>query len=105
MSRVPPSVEPVSTASAGAEGAHATPNEGRQRPTLVARLLLGLVHLYRLTAAVRTPRCRFLPTCSGYALEALREHGALRGTWLAIRRVGRCHPWNPGGIDPVPPRE
>ena len=79
---------------------------GGARPTSpLARLLLGLVHLYRLTAMVRTPRCRFLPSCSGYAVEALRVHGALRGTWLAIRRVGRCHPWNPGGIDPVPPRE
>lgn len=74
-------------------------------PTVPARLLLGLVQLYRLTAMARTPRCRFLPTCSSYALEALRVHGALRGTWLAIRRVGRCHPWNAGGIDPVPPRE
>jgi uncharacterized protein len=76
-----------------------------QRPSLLARLLLGIVHLYRLTAAVRTPRCRFLPSCSTYAVEALRVHGALRGTWLALRRVGRCHPWNPGGIDPVPPRK
>ena len=75
------------------------------RPSLVARLLLAIVGLYRLTAVMRTPRCRFLPTCSTYAVEALRAHGALRGTWLAIRRVGRCHPWNPGGIDPVPPRE
>jgi uncharacterized protein len=76
-----------------------------RRPSLLARLLLGVVHLYRLTAAVRTPRCRFLPSCSTYAVEALRVHGAFRGTWLALRRVGRCHPWNPGGIDPVPPRK
>lgn len=71
----------------------------------VARLLVGLLRLYRLTAVMRAPRCRFLPTCSGYAVEAVRVHGALRGSWLAARRVGRCHPWNPGGLDPVPPRE
>jgi uncharacterized protein len=75
------------------------------RPSPLARILLALVGLYRLTAAMRTPRCRFLPSCSTYAVEALRAHGALRGTWLAVRRVGRCHPWNPGGIDPVPPRK
>ncbi|HVM00364.1 MAG TPA: membrane protein insertion efficiency factor YidD [Egibacteraceae bacterium] len=49
------------------------------------------------------PRCRFLPSCSAYALEALRRHGALRGLWLAARRLGRCHPFNPGGFDEVPP--
>jgi uncharacterized protein len=75
------------------------------RPTPLARLLLGLVALYRATAVLRTPRCRFLPTCSSYAVEALRTHGALRGTWLAVRRIGRCHPWNLGGFDPVPPRK
>ncbi|MCW2903181.1 MAG: hypothetical protein JWO67_5446 [Streptosporangiaceae bacterium] len=47
-------------------------------------------------------QCRFYPTCSGYSLEALRVHGAARGTWLTVRRIGRCHPFNPGGYDPVP---
>lgn len=79
--------------------------ETETRPSPLARLLLGLLALYRATAALRSPRCRFLPTCSGYAIEAVRTYGALRGTVLAARRIGRCHPWNPGGFDPVPPRK
>jgi len=51
------------------------------------------------------PRCRFFPSCSNYAIEALRVHGAGRGSWLAARRICRCHPWHPGGFDPVPPRQ
>lgn len=69
------------------------------------RILAALVHGYRATALLRSPRCRFAPSCSTYALEALTSHGAVRGLWLAMRRIGRCHPWNDGGYDPVPPRE
>lgn len=70
-----------------------------------AWVLIQLVRVYRAVPrpASAVPRCRFLPSCSGYALEALRVHGALRGGWLAARRLGRCHPWNPGGFDEVPP--
>lgn len=64
------------------------------------------IELYRrLVSPLKTvPSCRFHPTCSSYAHQAVREHGALRGLALAVRRVLRCHPYHPGGFDPVPPR-
>src|SRR6266566_3107065 len=72
-------------------------------PTRAALLIMLPIKLYRwLIGPLFGPRCRFEPSCSAYALEALRRHGALRGSWLAIRRIGRCHPFNPGGYDPVP---
>jgi putative membrane protein insertion efficiency factor len=68
-----------------------------------ARLLRGVVHAYRL---VLSPwmgfHCRFHPTCSAYALEALERHGAVRGGWLTLRRLGRCNPWGGSGVDEVP---
>jgi len=74
------------------------------RPSAAARMLMALITGYRrFISPLLGPRCRFAPSCSAYALEAVREHGALRGTWLAVRRIGRCHPFNPGGFDPVPP--
>ena len=70
----------------------------------MTRLLLLLVRGYQLfISPLLGPRCRFYPSCSAYAVTALRTHGALRGSWLAVRRLGRCHPWNPGGVDHVPP--
>ncbi len=70
----------------------------------VAVLVLSApVHFYRYAISpMMPPRCRFLPTCSEYTLEALRRHGPLAGGWMATRRICRCHPFNPGGIDPVP---
>lgn len=69
--------------------------------SIPARVLAALIRLYRLIPKT-SGRCRFHPTCSAYALEAITSHGAVRGTWLAARRVARCHPFNAGGIDPVP---
>jgi putative membrane protein insertion efficiency factor len=73
---------------------------------VIARILIGLVRFYQLAVSPWTPQaCRFTPTCSAYALDALREHGSLRGTWLAVRRIARCHPWGGFGYDPVPSRD
>ncbi len=69
-------------------------------------LFVALVRLYQLTLSpLLPPACRFYPTCSQYALVAVREHGVLRGGWLAVARLARCHPWNPGGVDFVDGRE
>lgn len=73
---------------------------------MLARPLIGLVRLYRLLLSPWLgSNCRFQPTCSSYAIEALQVHGVLRGTWLAARRIGRCHPWGGSGYDPVPGTE
>ncbi|MBO0896919.1 membrane protein insertion efficiency factor YidD [Arthrobacter sunyaminii] len=66
-------------------------------------ILIGLLVAYRRTISpLYGPVCRFFPSCSAYALEAVTVHGAVRGTWLAARRLVRCHPWNDGGVDHVP---
>jgi putative membrane protein insertion efficiency factor len=71
--------------------------------SLAARALVFLVRCYQVgLSPVLGGQCRYFPTCSAYAIEALQRHGALRGTWLAARRIGRCHPFRPGGYDPVP---
>jgi len=70
------------------------------------KLLLGLIRAYQLTLAPFVgQQCRFTPSCSRYAAEAIRVHGPARGSWLAMKRIGRCQPFCEGGIDPVPPRE
>jgi putative membrane protein insertion efficiency factor len=75
------------------------------RPTTLAGRVLALpIIAYRRWVSPGLPaRCRFYPSCSAYALEAITRHGALKGFWLAVRRIGRCHPFHPGGYDPVPP--
>ena len=67
------------------------------------QLLLAMIRFYRKQISpCRAPCCRFTPTCSQYAMEAIREYGALKGGWMALRRVLRCNPFHPGGYDPVP---
>lgn len=69
----------------------------------MTRLLLAAIRGYRLLLSPWWGnQCRFTPSCSEYAIEALQQHGSLRGSWLALRRVSRCHPWHAGGFDPVP---
>ena len=69
---------------------------------LVTLLLLPIRGYQRFVSPLLAPHCRFTPSCSAYAVEALQVHGPLRGSWLAIRRVARCHPFHAGGHDPVP---
>lgn len=76
-------------------------NGARRLPALT---LLALLRTYQLVVSPwSAPSCRYYPSCSQYAVVAVRRHGALRGGWLAIRRLARCHPWTPGGVDDVPP--
>ena len=67
------------------------------------RVLLGLIRAYQYAVSpLFVQSCRFYPSCSAYALEAVARHGSLSGAWLAVKRLLRCHPWHPGGYDPVP---
>ena len=75
------------------------------RRSPVRRALLAAIGFYsRAISPALPPRCRFYPTCSAYAAEAIEVHGAVRGTGLAVVRLLKCAPWHPGGVDPVPPR-
>ncbi|WP_373766730.1 membrane protein insertion efficiency factor YidD [Glaesserella sp.] len=91
----------------------ATPHSSRSESTAgttsklspLAYVMLALVHFYRyVISPLIGPRCRFYPTCSTYALEAIKIHGAWKGGWLALKRILRCHPFSQGGDDPVPPK-
>jgi putative membrane protein insertion efficiency factor len=72
------------------------------RPSLPARGAVLLVHGYQRVTANRPSPCRYVPTCSNYALDAYEVHGFVRGSWLTAKRIGRCHPWASSGWDPVP---
>ena len=72
------------------------------RGRVATALLAGIRFYQRAVSPTRPPRCRFVPSCSAYALEAVELHGAARGTWLALRRLAKCAPWHPGGVDLVP---
>ncbi|MFZ4689981.1 MAG: membrane protein insertion efficiency factor YidD [Polymorphobacter sp.] len=70
---------------------------------MVSRLLIVPIRLWQVTfSVILPPSCRFSPSCSHYAIEAISRHGPIKGGWLAARRIGRCHPWGSSGYDPVP---
>jgi putative membrane protein insertion efficiency factor len=88
------------------QGAPSPAQRPAANPGPVAAVLILLVRAYRrFLSPLLGQQCRFQPTCSTYGLKALQVHGALRGTWLTARRIARCHPFHPGGYDPVPPKK
>ncbi|WP_318617667.1 membrane protein insertion efficiency factor YidD [Sporosarcina sp. YIM B06819] len=69
-------------------------------------ILMGIIKIYqKVISPLTPPSCRFYPTCSHYGIEAIDKHGALKGSWLAVRRISKCHPFHEGGFDPVPEKE
>ncbi|MER2090124.1 membrane protein insertion efficiency factor YidD [Sporosarcina sp. JAI121] len=70
------------------------------------RIIIGIIKLYqKVISPLTPPSCRFYPTCSHYGIEAVEKHGVLKGLWLAVRRISKCHPFHEGGFDPVPEKE
>jgi putative membrane protein insertion efficiency factor len=72
---------------------------------VTAPMVALIVGYQRFVSPMRPPTCRYYPSCSAYAVTALQRFGPVKGTWLAVKRLVRCHPWTPGGVDHVPPRE
>ena len=72
----------------------------------LSKFLIGLIRIYqKFISPLKPPTCRFYPTCSHYGLEAVKRFGPLKGSWLTIKRLLKCHPFHPGGIDPVPEKK
>lgn len=70
------------------------------------KIVIGMIKIYqKVISPLTPPSCRFYPTCSHYGIEAVEKHGALKGSWLAVRRISKCHPFHEGGFDPVPEKE
>ncbi|MFJ5965357.1 membrane protein insertion efficiency factor YidD [Bacillus sp. NPDC093026] len=70
------------------------------------QIFIGIIRFYqKFISPITPPSCRFYPTCSNYGLEAIKTHGALKGGWLTMKRILKCHPLHPGGVDPVPPKK
>jgi len=73
------------------------------KQNLITKIACGLILGYKkIISPILPPACRFTPTCSEYTLQALKKYGFLKGTWLGIKRILKCHPWHPGGYDPLP---
>jgi len=69
---------------------------------MLGKFLIGLIRVYQKLSILKSPSCRFYPSCSSYSIEAIEKYGAVKGGWLATKRIGRCHPFHAGGYDPVP---
>ncbi|MDE3840000.1 membrane protein insertion efficiency factor YidD [Bacillus methanolicus] len=73
---------------------------------MIGKLLIGMIRFYQIVISpLKPPTCRFYPTCSHYGLEAIRRFGPFKGGWLTIKRILKCHPFHPGGFDPVPDKK
>lgn len=69
---------------------------------MLKRLIIFFIKIYQKATFLKPPSCRFYPSCSSYSIEAIEKYGAIKGGWLAAKRISRCHPYNSGGYDPVP---
>ncbi|MBI2169205.1 MAG: membrane protein insertion efficiency factor YidD [Actinobacteria bacterium] len=92
------------SARAELEGQNVRAAGADARPSVLARVLIRAIHGWQHFSTTRSPRCRFEPSCSKYTEDAIRDHGAVRGAWLGVRRIARCRPGGGFGFDPAPPR-